>query len=331
MARRFPQQSGRRAIPGSCMVSGVPFGMIQRVVFFGFLGLSLAPFVTAWHALLLGGAVGLALGNPFVKQTGTWSKKLLQLAVILLGFGITIQEVGSVGRDAAVYTFVGISLTLALGYVLHKLIKGDGTTAFLVTVGTSICGGSAIAAVAPVVHADDKQTGVSLATIFTLNAIALLLFPLIGHALGMDQGAFGVWAAMAIHDTSSVVGAASSYGEEALKIGTTVKLTRALWIIPLALIAGLALKSKGKAKFPWFLLGFIAAAAVASVFKDERWAWGYEAGRRVLVVTIFLVGCGLTRDVVKRAGPRPMILGVTLWIIVSVGSLLAIRAGLVPT
>ena len=296
-----------------------------------FLAVSLAPPVKAWHALILGGLVGLALGNPFTKQTAKMSKKLLQLAVILLGFGLTIGEVAEVGREAAVYTFVGISLTLALGYALNKVFRGDGVTAFLVTVGTSICGGSAIAAVAPVVHADDKQTGVSLATVFTLNAIGLLLFPLIGHWLNMEQGAFGVWAAMAIHDTSSVVGAASSYGEEALKIGTTVKLTRALWILPLALIAGFALKSKGQAKFPWFLLGFIAAAVLASVLPDERWLWGYEAGRRVLVVTIFLVGCGLTRDVVKRAGPRPMLLGVTLWIIVSVASLLAIRAGIVPT
>jgi len=158
----------------------------------------------------------------------------------------------------------------------------------------------------------------------------LLLFPAIGHALGMEQNAFGVWAAMAIHDTSSVIGATSSYGEEALLIGTTVKLTRALWILPLALTAGFFLKSKGKAKFPWFLLGFIAAAVLTSVIESEFWVHGYNLGRRVLVVTIFLVGCGLTRDVVKRAGPKPMVLGVALWIIVSVGSYFAIRSGLVP-
>ena len=229
------------------------------------------------------------------------------------------------------YTFVGITLTLALGWAINRALKGDGVTAFLVTVGTSLCGGSAIAAVAPAVQANDKQTGVALSTVFTLNAIALLLFPVIGHALNMEQGAFGVWAAMAIHDTSSVVGAASTYGEEALKVGTTVKLTRAIWIIPLALTAGAALRSKGKAKFPWFLLGFIGAAVIVSVFPDDRWEYGYLAGRRVLVVTIFLIGCGLTRDVVKRAGPKPMVLGVALWVIVSVASLLAIRSGLIPT
>lgn len=291
----------------------------------------LLPWVVAWHALILGAVVGLAAGNPFPKETANWSRKLLQLAVILMGFGLTIREVASVGADAAVYTFIGITLTLALGYLANRVIRGEGVTAFLVTVGTSICGGSAIAALAPVVHADDRQTGVSLATVFTLNAVALLAFPLLGVWIGLTQGEFGVWAAMAIHDTSSVVGAASTYGDEALKIGTTVKLTRALWILPLALLAGLALKSRGKAKFPYFLLGFIATSTLASLVESGLWEYGYQLSRRVLVVTIFLIGCGLTRDVIRRAGPRPMALGVFLWVVVSVGSLLAIRMGLIPT
>ena len=309
----------------------------RKIVFVGLLVACMLPAVHPPIALILGAFVGLGIGNPFVIQTHHWSRNLLKLSVIGLGFGITAQQVGRVGADAAAYTAVGISSIFLAGFVLTKLFRVEKETAILVTTGTAICGGSAIAAMAPTIDAKQHSTSVALATVFTLNAVGLILFPPIGHAFGLSQGQFGAWAAMAIHDTSSVVGACDTYGDQALAIGTVIKLTRALWIIPVTLIAAYAMKSSGKVKIPWFLGGFILAALLRS-FAPEIVVHGqttlfdvlYEVARQSLVVTIFLIGSGLTREVLMRVGVRPLILALVLWILASTVSLGAILGGIVP-
>ena len=307
------------------------------LAFMGLLILCVFPFISPPIALGLGAVVGLVIGNPFPSTVARWSKKLLQISVIGLGFGITASQIGTVGASAALYTAIGISLTFIVGLVLIKLITQEKNTAILITTGTAICGGSAIAAMAPAIKAKDHSISVALATVFTLNAIGLLIYPPIGHALGLSQGEFGVWAAMGIHDTSSVVGACETYGDGALAVGTIVKLTRALWIIPLAFIAAFAMRSQGKAKLPWFLAGFVIAAMLRSFVPEieladgiTQWQFLYLLAKQSLVVTIFLIGAGLTREVLAKVGYRPMLLGILLWVVASVVSLIAIRAGVIP-
>ncbi|MGV6815302.1 MAG: YeiH family protein [Phycisphaerales bacterium] len=322
-----------------------PMQAIRKAVFFTLLALCTLPAIHPPIALILGSIVGLIIGNPIINQTHRWSKNLLKLSVIGLGFGITAQQVSSVGADAAVYTAVGISSIFLAGFFLTKLFRVEKETALLVTTGTAICGGSAIAAMAPTIDAKQHATSVALATVFTLNAVGLLIFPPIGHAFSLTQGQFGAWAAMAIHDTSSVVGACDTYGHQALAIGTIIKLTRALWIIPVSLIAAFAVKSnrnaddntKTKVKVPWFLAGFIIAALLRSFAPQINltehmplFELLYLIARQSLVVTIFLIGSGLTRQVIARVGFRPLILALALWILASTASLGAILAGLVP-
>lgn len=296
------------------------------------LAVGLVPGVAPPVGLVLGGVVGLLVGNPHPGETARWSKLLLQVAVVGLGFGLDLREVLVHGRDAVPTTLVGIVFTFALGAVVARLLAVERTTAFLVTTGTSICGGSAIAAMAPVVEADGEQTAVSLATVFTLNAVALLLFPAIGAAAGLSQDAFGTWAAVAIHDTSSVVGAAATYGERALAVGTTVKLTRALWILPLVLAVGAARHARARPAPPWFLLGFLLAVVLRAALPGLEPVWGAcnDVARRLLVVTLFLIGAGLTRALVRRVGARPLAHGVVLWAAVSAVSLWAVTRGWLP-
>jgi uncharacterized integral membrane protein (TIGR00698 family) len=243
-----------------------------------------------------------------------------------LGFGITIQQVIHEGRHSIVYTIIGITLTLLIGNLLGRLLKVSPNISQLISFGTAICGGSAIAAMAPVMKARDEEIAISLATIFTLNSIALLLFPFIGHLLHLSEPAFGTWAALAIHDTSSVVGAAASYGAVALATGTTVKLTRALWITPVTLLYAYVKKSKQKTSVPLFIFGFIAAALIHSLLPGFNVAWGMIAfgAKRVLVLTLFLIGAGLTKEVLKKVGTQPLFQAVFLWIIVSSVTLLII-------
>lgn len=306
--------------------------MVRKVLFWLLLGACLTPWVGSSIALVLGGVMALGAGNPYESSTSAWSKRLLQLSVVGLGFGIGFGEVARVGSGALVYTAVGIVATFALAHVIWKIVGGERRTAVLVGMGTAICGGSAIAAMSPVIRAERHETGVALATVFTLNAIGLLVFPVFGRLLDLDQATFGVWAAMAIHDTSSVVGAASVYGERALEVATTVKLARALWIVPVVLVAGLVVRHKGTPRVPLFLIGFVAAAGIRSLVPalDHVWDAIFAGARRLLVVTIFLIGAGLTREVLARAGSRPMVLGVLLWVLVSAGSLAAIELGLIP-
>ena len=287
------------------------------------------PAVSAPMSLVAGITFGMLLGNPWAETTSTWSRRLLQTSVVGLGFGMNLPELLKTGKDAFLYTAVSISFTMAAGYLLGKFFKTPQRTSTLISFGTAICGGSAIAAMAPVIAADPEETGIALATVFALNSIALLLFPPMGHLLGMGQRQFGLWSALAIHDTSSVVGAAAAYGGLALAIGTTVKLTRALWIMPSALLAAWFTKSGGKVKFPLFIIGFIAAATIKTALPqlDQLWHPLNSVAKQSLVVTLFLIGCGMTREVLGRTGIKPMVQGVLLWIIVSMTSSIAIMRG----
>jgi len=287
------------------------------------------PLVSAPMALTAGLVFGLAIGNPWKNTTSIWSRRLLQTSVVGLGFGMNLPVILKTGKDAFLYTAISISFTMLAGWLLGRLFKTPQRTSTLISFGTAICGGSAIAAMAPVIKAEAEETGVALATIFTLNSIALILFPPLGHLLGMGQQQFGLWSALAIHDTSSVVGAAAAYGGLALAIGTTVKLTRALWIMPSALLAAWFTKSEGKASFPLFIVGFIAAAAIKTALPQFEPLWHplNSIAKQSLVVTLFLIGSGLTREVLGKTGIKPLAQGVTLWIIVSVTSATAILVG----
>lgn len=285
-----------------------------------------APMITAPIALTAGLVFGLAIGNPWKNTISAWSRRLLQGSVVGLGFGINLPVVLKTGTEAFIYTIITISMTMVAGYLLGRLFKTPQRTSTLISFGTAICGGSAIAAMAPVIKAEPEETGVALATVFTLNSVALLLFPPLGHLLRMDQHQFGLWSALAIHDTSSVVGAAAAYGSLALAIGTTVKLTRALWIMPSALLAAWFTKSEGKASIPYFIIGFIGAAALKTALPqlDQTWHLLNSIAKQSLVVTLFLIGSGLTREVLAKTGIRPLAQGITLWIVVSAAGAAAI-------
>ncbi|ACD94675.1 YeiH family protein [Trichlorobacter lovleyi] len=287
------------------------------------------PMVSAPMALTAGLVFGLVIGNPWKNSTSTWSRRLLQASVVGLGFGINLPMILQTGKDAFLYTAISISFTMLAGWLLGRLFKTPQRTSTLISFGTAICGGSAIAAMAPVIRAEGEETGVALATVFTLNSVALILFPPLGHLLGMGQQQFGLWSALAIHDTSSVVGAAAAYGELALAIGTTVKLTRALWIMPSALLAAWFTKSEGKARFPLFIIGFIVAAAIKTALPQFEQIWHplNSIARQSLVVTLFLIGSGLTRELLGKTGLKPLVQGITLWVIVSVTSAAAILLG----
>ncbi|MEZ4485814.1 MAG: putative sulfate exporter family transporter [Syntrophotaleaceae bacterium] len=305
-------------------------GLDVRKVFFLLLLIACTlPMITTAQALVAGILFSLLLGNPWPQQTPLWSKNLLQISVVGLGFGLSATEVWQVGKSSVVYTVAGIVLTLAMGTLIGRIFRAGSKTSTLISFGTAICGGSAIAAMSPVIGSDDDETAVALATVFTLNAAALVLFPLAGHFFDLSQHQFGLWAALAIHDTSSVVGAASSFGSEALAVATTVKLVRAMWIAPVVIIFALLLKSTQKTKFPFFILGFVIAATIASLLPqfDGVWAALSKLARQSLVVTLFLIGAGLSRKVLKNVGFRPMLQGVTLWFLVSGLTLLALLNG----
>ena len=282
--------------------------------------------------LALGLAIALTVGNPAQKETSAASKKLLQLSVILLGFGMRFDAVLKVGFASLWVTLISISATLAIGTALGKVFGIERRLAVLLSSGTAICGGSAIAAMAPAISASSVETGVAMAVIFLLNGIALFLFPPLGHLIGLTQEQFGFWAALAIHDTSSVVGAASIYGAAALAIGATVKLTRALWILPVSYLGARLAKSEAKAKFQWFLLGFLLAALVRSLAPQfgALWDAGSLAGKHMMTGTLFLIGGGLGRAELKKIGAKPLVMAAALWCIISCLSLAAVKLGFMP-
>ncbi len=244
-----------------------------------------------------------------------------------LGFGMNFHEVLKAGRSGFLYTALGISFALVVGLALGKLLNVHGNSSYLITAGTAICGGSAIAAIAPILHADEEEMALSLGTVFVLNSVALLAFPPLGHVLNLSETQFGLWAALAIHDTSSVVGAASRYGSQALIIGATVKLARALWIVPVALGTAAIKRSKAKIHFPWFILLFCLAAVVNTylpVFSVVS-KWLFQFGRLGLTATLFLIGSGISGPLLRRVGCRPLALGILLWLVVGLTSLYFIR------
>lgn len=279
-------------------------------------------------ALAAGAALALSIGHRRAAVTGRWTKRLLQWSVVGLGAGMDLRVVARVGLHGLLYTVVGITATLALGTWLGRRLRLQKRSALLVSVGTAICGGSAIAAAAPVVQADAEETSVALATVFLLNGVALFLFPAIGHALHLSQTSFGLWAALAIHDTSSVVGAGLAFGPVALATATAVKLARALWIAPTT--AALGWKSgRARAKVPLFIVGFIAAAALGTFVAPVRAVAPLVSGaaRHLLVATLFLVGAGLSRAALRKTGVRPLVHGTLLWLCVGGLTLLAIVRG----
>jgi uncharacterized integral membrane protein (TIGR00698 family) len=315
------------------MVAG-RFAPARQGLFLLVAGFCLTPWASPALALALGSGFALTLGNPFPERSARTSRWLLQGAVVGLGFGMSLSAVVRAGASGVGYTVAGIATTLMLGALLGRWLRVERETSFLVTAGTSICGGSAIAAVGPAIGARPEAMSVALATVFVLNAVALYLFPWLGHLLGLSEGQFAIWAAVAIHDTSSVVGAAAAYGPRALESATVLKLARALWIVPLALGAAAVARRRGarvgakvggaggraRLKLPWFIGLFLLAAVVRTVLPPvalpalDALA---RAARLALVLTLFLIGAGLTRQTLRAVGVRPLVQGVLLWVAVA--------------
>lgn len=296
-----------------------------------FLGLILAAsgLVSPPVALAGGLLFGFTCIHPFQSSAKELSKLLLQISVIGLGFGMNLHEVLHAGSSGFFYTAIGISFAMVLGWGLGKGLGVEKRISFLISAGTAICGGSAIAAVAPITDANDEEIAISLGTVFVLNSVALLAFPIIGSMLHLSQTQFGLWAALAIHDTSSVVGAAAKYGAVALAVGTTVKLARALWIVPVSMGTAMANKSDARIKWPWFIL-FFCLAAVANTYLPQFSAV-YPSLKHLgiigLTATLYLIGTGLSMRTLKQVGVRPLVQGVALWAVVATASLELIRAG----
>ncbi len=313
-------------MPNTSVASG-DRDLLRKTIFFIGLILCLAPLISPPIALGMGLLIGMTLGHPYAKLNKKWTKILLQVSVVGLGFGMDLGKVLEASRTGVLFTIITIVGTLMLGYIVGRILKLTTKTSHLISSGTAICGGSAIAAVGPVLNADENEMSVSLGTIFILNAIALFVFPAIGDLLHLSQTQFGIWAAIAIHDTSSVVGAAARYGQEALGIATTVKLARALWIVPLVLLTSVLFRTKdSKISIPYFILLFVVASVlrtyipfVASI--SESIVMLAKIG---LTITLFLIGAGLSRTMLKAVGARPLILGMVLWIVISAVSLWAV-------
>ena len=321
-----------------CGVAATPAYRLARWLLPLGAAASLLPWTPPWAALLAGTAIAVSLGNPCAKLTAKLSKPLLQLAVVGLGAGVNLAIVGRVGLQGLGYTVVGLLTTFVLGALLARWLGLEARLTALISAGTSICGGSAIAAVAPAICASAAETSAALATVFLLNGVALLVFPPLGTLAGLDPHAFGLWCALAIHDTSSVTGAAMTHGAEALATATTVKLARALWIMPVALVLGWRFAPRGGAgadgkrsgaKFPLFIAGFVALSAVFTFLPVLAPAapWIVRAARMALTLTLFLIGTGLDRASMRAVGARPFVHGLLLWLLVGSGTLAALKLG----
>lgn len=287
----------------------------------------LTSFTSSPISLLIGIIFAVLLGNPFEKLTHKYIHLLLQISIVGLGFGLNFNEAIQAGKSGLLLTVASITSVLILGYFIGRILKLEKNLSYLITVGTAICGGSAIAAVSPIIKPKSNQISLALAIVFSLNSIALFIYPAIGHALQLTQEQFGLWAAVGIHDTSSVVGAANKYGPEALKIATTVKLARALWIIPVSVLTMLLFKQKGtKVKIPWFI-GLFILAIICNTFVPQLSVITpsiLHISKSGLNLTLFLIGTTLTLSVIKSISFKPMLLAVVLWILISCGSLIYI-------
>jgi len=304
---------------------------LRQVVFGLLLFFCLTPWASPPVALALGLVLAQTLGNPFVARTKAFTSRLLQFSVVGLGFGMNAHAAVQAGKEGILFTVASIFGTLVLGLFVGKWLGLGRRVVHLISCGTAICGGSAIAAVGPVLGAKDEEMSVGLGTVFVLNALALFAFPPIGHALHLSQHQFGLWCAIAIHDTSSVVGAAAAYGSQALEVATTVKLARALWIVPVAFGTALLFKQKGaKIPVPYFIFGFVLAMlfnTYAPAYVPAAKALGpllVSLAKIGLTVTLFFIGAGLSAKVVKSVGFRPYALGLVLWVVISATSLYAI-------
>ena len=296
----------------------------REVIFLLAFVFCLSPLITPPIALLMGLIIAQFIGHPYLHLNHKATHILLQVSVVGLGFGMNIHNAMKAGKEGILFTVVSIIGTLVVGYFIGKYLKIEKKTSYLISTGTAICGGSAIAAISPVIKAEEKQISVALGTIFILNSIALVLFPIIGHHLNLSQNQFGLWCAIAIHDTSSVVGATSKYGTEALEIATTVKLARALWIIPIAFLSTILFKNKNsKPKIPYFIGLFVLAMTANTYFPLVQMYSSYlvAIAKAGLTVTLFLIGCGLSKQVLLSVGIKPLLQGVALWLTISVSAL----------
>jgi uncharacterized integral membrane protein (TIGR00698 family) len=302
---------------------------VTKNVFFIGLIIAASGLVSPPFALAGGLIYGFGFVHPFHLEAKKLSKLLLQASVVGLGFGMDLQQVLQAGRAGFIYTAAGISFALLLGWGLGRLLHVKQRISFLISAGTAICGGSAIAAIAPITNASQEEIAVSLGTVFVLNSVALLTFPVIGTVLHMTQTQFGLWSALAIHDISSVVGATAKYGAVALAVGTTVKLARALWIVPLSVGTAMANKSKARVQWPWFILFFCLAAVANTYIHIFQSAYPVlkHLGVIGLTVTLYLIGTGLSMKTLREVGVRPFLQGVLLWLFVAVGSLSLILGG----
>jgi uncharacterized integral membrane protein (TIGR00698 family) len=304
---------------------------IRQVIFAIGVLACLTPWVSPPLALVLGLFIALFVGHPFLHLNHKATNILLQVSVVGLGFGMNAATALRAGKEGLVFAVASITGTLGFGLLLGRLLHIEKKTSLLIAGGTAICGGSAIAALSPVIRAEERQVSVALGTIFILNSVALFLFPFVGHLLHLSQTQFGLWSAIAIHDTSSVVGAAGRYGPEALQIATTVKLARALWIIPVSLLAALFFRNKNtagpktKIKIPYFIGLFVVAILLNTWLPMPALSHTLvQASHAGLTLTLFLIGSGLSMQVLKNTGVRPLLQGIILWALISVTTLWAI-------
>jgi len=299
----------------------------REVIFVLAVVFCLSPLVSPPIALLMGLIIAQFIGHPYLHLNHKATHILLQVSVVGLGFGMNVTSALKAGKEGILFTIVSIIGTLVIGFFMGKFLKIEKKTSYLISAGTAICGGSAIAAISPVIKAEEKQISVALGTIFILNSAALFLFPFIGHQLNLSQSQFGMWCAIAIHDTSSVVGAASKYGPQALEIATTVKLARALWIIPVAFLSTFIFKSKNsKIKIPYFI-GLFVLAMIANTYIPFVQQYNHyltNIAKAGLTLTLFLIGCGLNRKTISSVGFKPLIQGVILWVIIATAALWAV-------
>lgn len=307
----------------------------KKIAFILVLVLCCTPIIDPPLALLIGFILAQTVGHPFLKWNGKVTSWLLKISVVGLGFGMNLHHAITAGKEGLYFTIFSIIITMLAGWLIGKWLKIEHKISYLISSGTAICGGSAIAAVSPIIKANDKQISVALGTVFILNSVALFIFPLLGHLLDMNQHQFGIWSAIAIHDTSSVVGAASRFDqyfpensiETALQVATTIKLQRALWIIPLSIIT--AIMTKGESKkisIPYFIGFFIIAMCISTFLPqyDEVYTIIKSASKQGLTVTLFLIGAGLSIKNIQSVGIKPMFQGVLLWILISVISIFTI-------
>lgn len=283
--------------------------------------LCFTPLINSSLALFLG-----ILASVFgIKSSlSKYKGQLLKISIVLMGFGMNLEQVVSASKSGFIYTTISVLSVMILGLMIGRVLNVDKNTSILISSGTAICGGSAIAAVSSVINAEDNQISFSLIVVFVLNAIALFIFPLIGHLFNLDQVTFGNWAAIAIHDTSSVVGAGASYGDKALEVATTVKLIRALWIIPLSLVISLFNKNSGKIQIPWFILIFVVAIMTSHFIPSGHplFLKFNQLGKKGMVIALFFIGSGLSMENIKEAGLKSFIQGISLWLITGVISLI---------